>query len=43
MKFCTQCGAEIKSADQQFCENCGAPLVVTDSFCPKCGTPVGSP
>jgi len=26
-----------------FCENCGAPLVVTDSFCPKCGTPVGSP
>lgn len=25
-----------------FCENCGAPLVVTDSFCPKCGTSVGS-
>lgn len=26
MKFCTQCGAEIKSADQQFCENCGAKI-----------------
>ncbi|MHA2094393.1 MAG: zinc-ribbon domain-containing protein, partial [Candidatus Hodarchaeales archaeon] len=25
-----------------FCEHCGAPLVVTDSFCPMCGTTVGS-
>lgn len=25
-----------------FCENCGAPLGVNDSYCPKCGTSVGS-
>lgn len=24
MIFCTQCGAELKSADQKFCESCGA-------------------
>lgn len=25
-----------------YCENCGAPLALTDSFCPKCGKAVGS-
>ncbi len=25
-----------------FCENCGAQLGGNDSYCPKCGTPVGS-
>ena len=24
--YCTKCGAEIKSADQKFCENCGAQM-----------------
>ncbi|MHA1945194.1 MAG: zinc ribbon domain-containing protein [Candidatus Hodarchaeales archaeon] len=25
-----------------FCENCGAPLTATDSYCPKCGTSIES-
>jgi hypothetical protein len=26
----------------RFCEYCGAPMAVTDNFCPKCGKAVGS-
>jgi hypothetical protein len=33
---------KLTSNDTRFCEYCGAPLAVTDNFCPKCGKAVGS-
>lgn len=41
VKFCPECGAEIKDNGAKFCAKCGNELKGTEKFCPQCGTPYG--
>jgi len=43
VKFCPQCGAEIKESESSnnVCKTCGAEFEEGVKFCSKCGTPLG--
>ena len=39
VKFCPECGAEIKDNGTKFCAKCGNERKGTEKFCSQCGTP----
>lgn len=41
VKFCPECGAEIKDNGTKFCAKCGNERKGTEKFCSQCGTPFG--
>ena len=41
VKFCPECGAEIKDNGTKFCAKCGNERKGTEKFCSQCGTPYG--
>lgn len=41
VKFCPECGAEIKDNGTKFCVKCGNERKGTEKFCSQCGTPYG--